>query len=98
MIHPIVVARVGIMYEIQNANSSARFVGTFVRASVQESATAIGNPMAKTLTQISNVLPRDRNRRGSLSAACQLSRPQVRAFPKNSGDVLKLLMSRKTTG
>src|SRR5919201_2006461 len=98
MIQPIVVARAGIMYEIQKANSSPRLAGRFVRARVQEITTAIGKPMANTATQITSVFPRDLKSLGSLSAACQLSSPHVRVFPKNSGDVLKLLMSRKTKG
>src|SRR5437588_10282032 len=58
----------------------------------------MGKPMANTEIQIVSVFPSDLRRRGSLHAACQFSSPQVRELPKNSGDVLKLLMRRKTTG
>src|SRR5689334_3728616 len=71
VIHAIVVGSAGIMYEIQNKNSSARLQGILVRARIQAIVTPIGKLTTTDNAQINSELPNDLNNPGRLNALTQ---------------------------
>ena len=70
----MVVARLGIIYETQNMNSTTLLPGIRARARTQAMTTATGRPKNTVIPQIMKVFPMARKIPGWVKATRQLSR------------------------
>ena len=98
VIQAMVVAMPGIMKETQNRSSRERLNGMFVRASTQETPTAMGKLIPTTNAHIMMLLPREETRPGVDQASHQCVSPHSRSPANQSGRASKLLMTSRSRG